>query len=950
MRIPFFTFVLLSFAGLSANAQTTASCLAAPTALSPTAHNIFNERQEQDLGDAYAQIQEAHLRFVNDPADEATLEKIGRRLLAVLPPNSFQFRYKIVDADEVNAFSIAGGHIYFTRKLIAAAANEDELAGVMAHEIGHILIHQQAIETSAEWEDTLHVTAAGDRADIFEKVQRLRDMAHGGWHPSGEKYEETADAVALYVLMKAGYKPDAYAEFWNQVTETHGNTGSALGGLFHALRPAQVRLRAILKNAAAIPPGCEEIKPPVVTDFSAWRKQVVAAPAAGLPADLPDHAVQLTPPLHPDLTRVQFSPDGKYALAQDLSKIFVLSRSPFRLLFQIDAVDADPASFSPDSTRISFSTPSLRVEQWEIASQQLLGAYEVISYKPCLLHLLSPDGQVMACILNTSSPQQHQFGLTLWNVAESEVLLKKDDAFSLSSLDSGQNTNFGFGFTAAGNYSWWVTSKLHWPIVRWAFSPDGSRLMANREPTTLVYNLAKQTFEKAEGAIAKLNRKPFAFVSNDRIAIDNWDSPEKSAVYSFPGGNPIKQIALGDNELSGVTHGDYMKVSPMKDAALGLVDLGTGQILFSLPNEVLDVYDKTVLMETGEGGVELTSQGLVPNATNAENLDLPISQLGEISAAVVSTDGKLLALSNKSRSALWDVETGRRLIYTRPFSAGYFDDTGQFYADFPKYHGQNHAQAAIDPRQHKASKLPYEATDHVDQLDDLLVEFKPLGAFDQDTAANSDLEVRDLKTNQVLWTRRYPHQTPLVKTMGRGNEMMLAWANTYAGTGHDEVKAHPELIEEEKKLHDETNGFLVEVVDKHTGKYLRGVVVEVSHFGAFFFERITPQADAAGDFVFVRDGRGSTLIYRFSTGARLGEVFGRVLAQDAVTGLFCASNSENELAVYDAATVHEVKRFAYPSRISFATFLSETKKLLVVTSDQKIHIVDLGDSHPNVAR
>jgi hypothetical protein len=319
--------------------------------------------------------------------------------------------------------------------------------------------------------------------------------------------------------------------------------------------------------------------------------------------------------------------------------------------------------------------------------------------------------------------------------------------------------------------------------------------------------------------------------------------------------------------------------------------------------------------------------------------------LGEISAAVVSADGKLLALSNKSRSAIWDVESGRRLIYTRPFSAGYFDESGQFYADFPKYHGQNHAQAAIDPRQHKASKLPYDAADHVVQLDDVLVEYKPLGTLEQDTTGNSDLEVRDLKTNQVLWTHRYPRQTPLVRTMGRGNEMVLAWANIFAGTGHDEVKAHPELIEEDKKLHDETNGFLVEVIDKHTGKYLRGVVAEVSHFGAVFLERIPVQADASGDFAFVRDGRGSTLVYRFSTGARLGEVFGQVLAQDAVAGLFCASNSENELAVYDAATVHELKRFAYSSRVSFATFLSERKGILLVTSDQKIHMIALGDLH-----
>jgi hypothetical protein len=87
--------VLPSLGGLSAPAQTTPSCPVAPAALHPTAPNIFNARQEQDLGDAYAEAEEAHLRFVND--SEAYLGKIGQGLLAVLPPNDFQFRYKIVD-------------------------------------------------------------------------------------------------------------------------------------------------------------------------------------------------------------------------------------------------------------------------------------------------------------------------------------------------------------------------------------------------------------------------------------------------------------------------------------------------------------------------------------------------------------------------------------------------------------------------------------------------------------------------------------------------------------------------------------------------------------------------------------------------------------------------------------------------------------------------------------
>ena len=279
---------LLTLGGVSARGQTSdASCPAAPAALKPTANNIFNARQEQDLGDAYAQIEDAHLRLVNDPAAADYLDRIGRRLLAVLPPSEFHFSYKIVDSSQVNAWSIAGGHIYFTRKLITAAANEDEIAGVLAHELGHILIHQQAIEATGDLKYALDVTSVGGRADIFDKVQRLRDAeSEWSWQPPPQKYEEIADAVAVYALTKAGYLPGAYAEFWNQIAQTKGKTGSVIGSIFHATGPNEQRLRAILRAVSAIPPRCTTATAPSIPpEFVAWRGKVAADPTTVVAGD-----------------------------------------------------------------------------------------------------------------------------------------------------------------------------------------------------------------------------------------------------------------------------------------------------------------------------------------------------------------------------------------------------------------------------------------------------------------------------------------------------------------------------------------------------------------------------------------------------------------------------------------------------------------------------------------
>lgn len=78
-----------------------------------------------------------------------------------LPRSSFCVT--LVDSDEVNGFSIAGGHIYIHRKLAAVAKSDDELAGVIGHEIGHIISHQFAFETRAldEFDGTMVGEALG---------------------------------------------------------------------------------------------------------------------------------------------------------------------------------------------------------------------------------------------------------------------------------------------------------------------------------------------------------------------------------------------------------------------------------------------------------------------------------------------------------------------------------------------------------------------------------------------------------------------------------------------------------------------------------------------------------------------------------------------------------------------------------------------------------------------
>ena len=412
-------------------------CPAPPAVLKLTQPNIFSEQQEQWLGDAMADQIERYFKPVQDPAENEYLDHIVKRLLAALPPTKIQFRVVLIDASSVNAFSIAGGRIYVFRKLVANAKNEDEVASVIGHEMGHILSHQFAIRATADFNRLLGVTSVGDKADIYAKFQRLIDAELKDKHPSqsgnSDEKQDEADTVSMYAIAAAGYRPQAFAEFWNRMFFVDGKVGGPLADFFGTTKPEQKRLREILKLVNALPPGCGATQPTNSPEFQHWQALVIANQPASVEADVkPLAEVSLTPALRIGVQRLRFSRDGKYILAQDETSISVLSREPYSKLFRFDAEDALPAEFSPDSQRIVFQTPGLHTEEWSVPDQKLLTAHEPITREPCFESRISPDGRTLFCLTLRREDLTLTLDLTVLDTATGNTLFQKKGFMDLS--------------------------------------------------------------------------------------------------------------------------------------------------------------------------------------------------------------------------------------------------------------------------------------------------------------------------------------------------------------------------------------------------------------------------------------------------------------------------------------------------------------------------------------
>src|SRR5262245_34494519 len=103
-------------------------------------YNIFSPEQEMILGDLNHQRMSGDSRFIQDDKLLAYINQIGAKLIRHLPPTGLKFQFFIIDIPTANAFNTPGGYVFLSRKLIAFTKTEDELAGVMAHELGHATV------------------------------------------------------------------------------------------------------------------------------------------------------------------------------------------------------------------------------------------------------------------------------------------------------------------------------------------------------------------------------------------------------------------------------------------------------------------------------------------------------------------------------------------------------------------------------------------------------------------------------------------------------------------------------------------------------------------------------------------------------------------------------------------------------------------------------------------
>jgi Peptidase family M48 len=190
--------------------------------------NLFSQQQDIEAGQQASAEADKQLQILNDAQVVRYINDLGRRLTKFEPfPTDYPWTFKVVNTKDINAFALPGGPVYVYRGTIEAAENEAQLAGVIAHETGHVIMrhgtHQASQMMLAQAPLSILGGLLGQRGSL---MGQLAQMGVGFGVNSvllhnSRGAESQADQIGTYVLYHAGYDPRAMAQFFQIIEQKY---------------------------------------------------------------------------------------------------------------------------------------------------------------------------------------------------------------------------------------------------------------------------------------------------------------------------------------------------------------------------------------------------------------------------------------------------------------------------------------------------------------------------------------------------------------------------------------------------------------------------------------------------------------------------------------------------------------------------------------------------------
>jgi len=225
-----------------------------------TAVSGVSEQEELAIGREIAGRTLGAAPLVNDPGTQAYVNRVGRWLAAQSERPELPWRFAVIDTASINAFAAPGGYVLLTRGLYEILDNEAQLAGVLAHEIAHIVKqhHVKLLQQSAALSAGAQLAQRDNRSAFVNNL--IGSGAEVFARGLDKSAEHEADAMGIVLAARAGYNPFGLIDVLHKLAarsaedgsltllfKTHPQPGERLNELGALLRP----------HLARLPPGME---------------------------------------------------------------------------------------------------------------------------------------------------------------------------------------------------------------------------------------------------------------------------------------------------------------------------------------------------------------------------------------------------------------------------------------------------------------------------------------------------------------------------------------------------------------------------------------------------------------------------------------------------------------------------------------------------------------------
>jgi predicted Zn-dependent protease len=186
--------------------------------------NLFSKQQDMQLGEESAAQVRKQTTVINDPVLTEYVNRVGKRLAAAkeAQDSGFPFTFEVVADPSINAFALPGGHMFIHTGLLKAVESESQLAGVMGHEMSHVILRHGTNQASKRNLFELPAMLASQMSGNGSMLGQLAQLGVGLGANSvllgfSRNAESQADLMGSHLMAESGYDPMELAHFFSKL-------------------------------------------------------------------------------------------------------------------------------------------------------------------------------------------------------------------------------------------------------------------------------------------------------------------------------------------------------------------------------------------------------------------------------------------------------------------------------------------------------------------------------------------------------------------------------------------------------------------------------------------------------------------------------------------------------------------------------------------------------------